>query len=230
MFFYIDLQWSCSLCCFRSTDRIKHKLRFATKFRFNLTSALVSPATTECFFPNRSAFSSSARGCSRVPGLDESPTSAFKCWHAFELKTHGLSALRSFPQVSQLPSTAPCTSGFTDGVSIWDTLFNHQSSAPQLPRAPWLQQARWINGWSCCLRVLWFVLYILYFTWLLTAAECTVSEAFSPSQRWNRLYGRRILVGGLNCHKMTFRKDSERTVGCYLQFHINHRCGWSSQP
>lgn len=68
MFFYIDLQGSRPLCCFRSTDQIKHLLRFATKFWFN-----VSPATTECFLLNRSAFRTSARGCSQVPGLDEGP-------------------------------------------------------------------------------------------------------------------------------------------------------------
>lgn len=67
------------------------------------------------------------------------------------------------------------------------------------------------------------------------AAECTARGAFSPSRQQNRRYGRWILMGGLNCHKMTLRKYTERSVGCNLRCRIyklalNHRRGCNSQP
>lgn len=74
--------------------------------------------------------SQSQRPASASQGSGQSSTSTFKCWHAFELKTPGLSALCSLPLVFPAPSSAAQrTSDFTDGVSIFVCVSQTRPSA-----------------------------------------------------------------------------------------------------
>lgn len=102
-------------------------VRCMTKLWFKLMLVTLvsnhSPVIIQCFLSNHSAFSTSAWGRLCVPGLNNSSSSTFKCWHAFELHSQ-------FVSTSLFPSCLPFLSTMalhTFGFTVSILLFNHSA-------------------------------------------------------------------------------------------------------
>lgn len=205
-----DLQGSRPLCCFRSTDQIKHLLRFATKFWFN-----VSPATTECFLLNRSAFSTSARGCSQVPGLDEGPQALSSadmrlnwkltvCQHfVLSLQSPGYPAQPRAPLALQMESASE--------TRFLTTVLSSTAAMRSLVMLANAATASLLDQRLKLFYVQSSMICIIYIIVHLTVDRGWVRSegSFQPLVTVKQMVWGWILVGGWNCPKMTFRKASD---------------------